>query len=62
MKEIKPAALKTAEAAKRLNMSPGKLREMTDSGKIPCKKIGTHRYFIIRDLDNWLDSQPDWSA
>lgn len=62
MNIVEPRAMKAAEAAKYLNLSPGKLRGMSDRGEIPCKRLGKYRYFSKADLDMWVTSLPDWSA
>ena len=66
MKEVKRAALTINEAAQMLGISVNTLRQMTDRGEIPCKQIGgskkyKRRYFIIKDLENWMCKQPDWA-
>lgn len=61
MKEIKPAALKTAEASQYLNISESTLRALSDKGDIPCRRLNKQRYFSLKDLDRWMASLPSWS-
>jgi hypothetical protein len=60
MKEIKAAALKTAEAAAYLGIGIGRVRELSDLGQIPCRKLNRERYFIVRELDQWIERQEKW--
>lgn len=61
MKEIKPAAYKTAEAAEYLNLSPTTVRKLSDTGQLPCVKLGNARYYPKELLDQWLMALPKWS-
>lgn len=58
--EGKPAALKIKEAAQYLNISKNTLRNMSDLGEIPCKKLNGVRYFNAEDLDKWIEALPTW--
>jgi excisionase family DNA binding protein len=60
MKEIKPAALKTAEAAAYLNLSQKTVRDLSDTGEIECLRLGRDRYFTIKALDSFIASLPKW--
>lgn len=51
-----------AEAARYLGMHPQTLRKMSDLGRIPCRRVGKHRVFLLEELDRWLDVQPRWVA
>jgi excisionase family DNA binding protein len=48
------------EAAEYLGMHAQTLRKLSDLGKVPCRRIGRHRIFLLQDLDAWLDAQPKW--
>jgi DNA-binding transcriptional MerR regulator len=61
MKEILPIALKIQEAARKLGISPGRLRELSDTGGIPCKRLNRERYFCVKDLEKWVGTLPDWT-
>ena len=50
----------TVEAAKFLGMHPQTLRDKSDLGEIPCKRIGRHRIFLVEELRAWMQKQPDW--
>jgi excisionase family DNA binding protein len=58
--ESKPVAMKITEAAAYLNISLNKLREISDLGEIPCKKLNRDRYFSVQDLDKWIEDLPTW--
>ena len=52
-----PLLLKPPEAAKTLAISPRKLWELTDSGEIPCIRIGRAVRYSLEDLRAWVQSQ-----
>lgn len=62
MKEIKRAAMKVSVAARYLNISQSRLRDLSDRGAIPCKRLNRERYFSVSDLDNWVANLPDWAV
>lgn len=61
MKEVKPAALKVKEAARYLNLSESTVRKMSDTGELPCFKLGRARYFPLDALNAWMKSLPKWA-
>jgi len=52
-----PLLLKPPEAAAMLAISPRKLWELTDSGEIPCIRIGRAGRYSLEDLRKWVHSQ-----
>jgi excisionase family DNA binding protein len=60
MNEIVCEMLRLSEAAKRLSVSPNKLRAMADRGEVPCKRFGNERRFPVSALVRWIESQEDW--
>ena len=65
MKEVKPAALTITEASKLLRINVNTIRDMTDRGEVPCRQIGgskkyRRRYFLVKDLENWMQKLPAW--
>ncbi len=50
------------EAAQYLGMHPQTLRELSDLGTVPARKVGKRRLFLLEDLDAWLERQPRWVA
>ena len=53
--------LTAAEAAKALAISPRTLWSLTDSGKIPCVRIGRSVRYDPVDLRAWINSQKSGS-
>jgi excisionase family DNA binding protein len=49
-----------AEAARYLGMCQQKLRQLSDLGDIPCRRVGRNRLFLLDDLNAWLDSRENW--
>jgi excisionase family DNA binding protein len=49
--------LNTSEGAKLLRMSPQKLRELADAGKLPAFHVGNRWRFRRQDLIDWVESQ-----
>lgn len=49
-----------AEAARYLGMCQQKLRQLSDLGEIPCRRLGRNRLFLLEDLDAWLVSREKW--
>jgi len=49
--------LTTNEGAKLLRMSPQKLRELADAGKLPAYHVGNRWRFRRQDLLDWVESQ-----
>jgi excisionase family DNA binding protein len=62
MKEVKPAGYKTKGAAKYLNISEKKVRDLSDTGAIKCLRIGRDRYFPVEALDEFIASLPKWGT
>jgi excisionase family DNA binding protein len=60
MKEIKPAAFKTADAAAYLNISEKVVRDLADTGEIECLRLGNARYFTLKALNAFIDKLPKW--
>ena len=57
-KEVpKRLLLKSEEAASTLAISPRKLWELTDSGEIPCIRIGRAVRYSFDHLREWIKSQ-----
>jgi excisionase family DNA binding protein len=61
MKEIKPAAYKTSEAAAYLNISEKVVRDMADTGELECLRLGNARYFTVASLDAFIAKLPKWA-
>jgi hypothetical protein len=56
------AAFKVSEAARYLGISPNTLRKRNDLGQIPARRDENgERIFLLRDLDAYLDSLPEYS-
>jgi excisionase family DNA binding protein len=53
---VEPLALKPAEAAKLLGISPRTLWAWTHSGRIPCIRIGRVIRYPYAALKAWLES------
>jgi len=49
--------VKPAEAAEALAVSPRKLWAMTNSGEIPCVRLGRAVRYDLDDLRAWIDEQ-----
>jgi excisionase family DNA binding protein len=47
----------TIEGADLLRMSPAKLRELANEGKLPAFKIGNRLRFRRQDLLQWVEEQ-----
>jgi excisionase family DNA binding protein len=52
----------TNEAAKYVGVHPQTLRELTDLGRIPARKQGKRRAYLIEELDRYVESLPDWEG
>ena len=52
-----PLAVRPAEAARMLGISPRLLWEKTNSGQIPAAKLGRAVLYRVADLDAWLAEQ-----
>ena len=52
-----PLLLKPREAAMALAVSPRKLWELTNTGELPCVRIGRAVRYDVRDLIAWIDKQ-----
>ena len=50
-------AVRPAEAARMLGISPRKLWELTNRGEIPAAKAGRVVLYRVTDLDAWLAAQ-----
>jgi len=48
------------EAAQFLRVSEESLRELTDSGQIPCRKIGNEVRLLRDALKDWLRGEVSW--
>ena len=56
------AAFRVNDAARYLGISPNTLRKRSDLGLIPVRKeINGERIFLLRDLDAYLESLPEYS-
>lgn len=63
MKELSiPIGVKIRKAAQLLGMSANTLRQKSDLGEIPCKKIGRDRYYSVEALHEWVRTLPNWRA
>ena len=55
------AAFRVHDAARYLGISPNTLRKRSDLGIIPVRKdINGERIFLLRDLDAYLGSLPEY--
>lgn len=61
VKEIFPGALYCSEAAKYIHVSPSKLLNLVNRGKIPYRHHidSTRRIYLVADLDRYLLSLPE---
>ena len=50
------------EAARYLGIHKQTLREISDLGKIPAKKEGRYRVFLLEDLDRYCESLPPYDG
>lgn len=48
------------EAARYLGICHQKLRQLTDAGRVRCRRDGRNRIFLLEDLNAFLDSLPTW--
>jgi len=55
-------AFKMRAAARYLGLHPQTLRKFVDEGKIPAKRAGTQRVFLLADLDGFLQALPQWKT
>ena len=55
------AAFRVRDAARYLGISPNTLRKRSDLGLIrACRDMNGERVFLLRDLDAYLESLPDY--
>ena len=52
-----PLLLKPGDAAKALAISPRKLWELTNTGEIPCVRIGRAVRYSPDDLRAWIEER-----
>ena len=61
MKSVESAGMKIKAASKYLGLGVTELRKLTDTGELPCKRLGKQRYFNIEEMNAWrLKVLPDW--
>jgi excisionase family DNA binding protein len=50
----------TKSAAQYLGIHVQTLRKLTDLGEIPARRMGSRRVFRLEDLNEYIDSLPQW--
>ena len=51
---LTPLAVRPAQAAQMLGISPRKLWELTHRGEVPHAKLGRATLYRVADLEQWL--------
>ena len=51
---LTPLAVRPAQAAQMLGISPRKLWELTNRGEVPHAKLGRATLYRVSDLEQWL--------
>jgi excisionase family DNA binding protein len=54
-------AFSIAAAAQYLGLHPQTVRELTDLGRIPARRMGKRRVYLLEELDKYLESLPEWT-
>lgn len=62
VRELEPAALDTATAARYVGIGKTMLFEEIKAGRIPSRKIGRRTLILRSDLDAWLTAIPARNA
>lgn len=50
--------LSTSEAAERLGLTPGRIRQLIDAGQLPATRIGKRWALQLRDIDRFASQPP----
>ncbi|MEP9354869.1 helix-turn-helix domain-containing protein [Xanthobacter sp. KR7-65] len=62
VRDLEPAALDTATAARYIGIGKTMLFEEIKAGRIPSRKIGRRTLILRNDLDAWLAAIPARNA